>query len=537
MTLADYVIPFVLLLGGLIFFHELGHFAVAKWLGVKVERFSIGFGPSILRKRVGETEYQIAWLPLGGYVRMLGELPGDELPESERDRAFTTQAVWKRIAIASAGPMMNFVLPVVLLAGIYMTGMPTPTSKLGTVVPESAAEKAGMLRGDRIVSVDGQPVDRWDAFAEAIEGREGSSVRFGIEREGTRLEVRVPELPAEGLGVEHDAPSATIAVVARAMPAGQAGLETGDLVRSLNGAEVASWQDLQQTLAGAQGPLELEVARKLGDDTETLRLRVPAPAPGEAWSLERLGVLQGDLAIASVDASSPAGRSGLEAGDLLIELDGEPITGFRALAEKVRASEGARLDVVVLRDGERIPLDVTPEERSLERHGVIERVFAIGIAGGAPRVRGEMVDEITRNPFRALALGTSRTWEITVRTFEGLGMLISGQVGRENLAGPIGIGVIAAQFYQLGWLQYIHIMAVISVNLAILNLLPVPILDGGQIVFALAEGVKGEPLSLRVREVAAQIGVSILVLLMGFAFWNDLSRYWSRILDFFEGLV
>jgi regulator of sigma E protease len=247
--------------------------------------------------------------------------------------------------------------------------------------------------------------------------------------------------------------------------------------------------------------------------------------------------VSGDLAISSVDPDSPAARAGLRAGDLLVEIDGAPITGFRALAARVRSSEGEPLALRVLREGESVEIRVAPEERTLEHRGVSERVFAIGIAGGAARVPGEMFDEVTHNPFVAVALGASRTWEITARTFEGLGMLLSGQVGRESLAGPIGIGVIAAQFFQLGWIQYIHIMAVISVNLAILNLLPIPILDGGQIVFALAEAVKGEPLSLRVREIAAQIGVSLLVLLMGFAFWNDLSRYWSRIIDFFEGLV
>jgi regulator of sigma E protease len=535
MTFADYVVPFILLLGGLIFFHELGHFSIAKWLGVKVERFSIGFGPSIFRKRWGETEYQIAWLPLGGYVKMLGEIPGEELPEEDRDRSFNAQAVWKRLSIAFAGPAMNFVLPVLLLAGVYMIGMPTPTSRIGTVVAGSAAERAGILRGDRVVEVDGAPISTWDALVEAVDGRAGMDVHLTIERGEERLELVVPDLPRAGLGLEHDAPSATLAVISASTPAAVAGLRTGDRVTAVGDEEVESWQDWTDALARARGPLALEVERRLDDRQEVLRLRVPGSSG--AWTSTGLGVLPGDLAISSVDPDSPAGRAGLQAGDLLIEIDGAPITSFRALAESVRSSEGAPLALEVLREGRALELRVTPEERTLEHRGVPERVFAIGIAGGAAWVPGERVDEVTRNPFRALALGAGRTWEITARTFEGVGMLLSGQVGRESLAGPIGIGVIAAQFFQLGWIQYIHIMAVISVNLAILNLLPIPILDGGQILFALVEGVKGEPLSLRVREIAAQIGVSLLVLLMGFAFWNDLSRYWSRIIDFFEGLV
>jgi regulator of sigma E protease len=163
------LVPFLLLLGVLIFIHELGHFAVAKWLGVKVEKFSIGFGPSLFARRIGETEYVLAALPLGGFVKMLGEVPGEELPPDEISRAFNARPVWQRIAIALAGPVMNLALPVVLIASILMSGVPTLTSRVGGVLPGSPAERAGILEGDRIVAVNGEEIWRWPDLEDKLD--------------------------------------------------------------------------------------------------------------------------------------------------------------------------------------------------------------------------------------------------------------------------------------------------------------------------------------------------------------------------------
>ncbi|MFQ5696816.1 MAG: RIP metalloprotease RseP [Myxococcota bacterium] len=537
MSAGDYLGPFALLLGGLVFVHELGHFLVAKALGVKVERFSIGIGPALIHRRFGETDYQLAWLPLGGYVKMLGEIPGEPLPEAEAARSFNGQAVWKRVAIALAGPGMNFLLPVVLLGAAYWVGMPSPTSRIGAVLPGSPAAEAGLRPGDRVVRVAGEPVASWQDLTAAWEEPAGGPVPLEIERSGTRLQVEIAAEPFDALGIEHDARSATVAVLSPEMPAGRAGVQTGDRIVRVNATPVESWEEASAALATAAGPLELEVERRLPEG-ERAHVILKIASPPRRPSPTALGLTPAGLEIATVDPESPAGRAGLEPGDLLRSVDGAPIQSFQSLAVRVRASRGRSLQLQVLRDGELRTVSVAPEQRVLERRGRAERVFAIGV-GGVPvaRVPGESVLEVAHNPFVALARGAARTWDITVSTFAGLGMLVAGQVGRESLAGPIGIGKLAADFFQLGWLPFVHIMAIISVNLAILNLLPVPILDGGQIVFALAEGMKGEPLSLRVREIAAQVGVSLLVLLMAFAFWNDLSRYWSSIVDYFQGLV
>ena len=174
--------PFILLVGGLIFVHELGHFLVAKWFNVKVEKFSLGFGPAIVSRRVGETEYVIAWLPLGGFVKMLGEFPGDEeLPPEDRERTFNGQPAWRRIAISLAGPAMNIVVPVVLVAGIYMSGMPEETNLVGSVAPGSPAETAGLRSGDRILSVDGSDITRWVELVSNLMTREESPLQLLVD--------------------------------------------------------------------------------------------------------------------------------------------------------------------------------------------------------------------------------------------------------------------------------------------------------------------------------------------------------------------
>lgn len=541
MSLGDYLVPFAILLGGLIFVHELGHFLVAKALGVKVERFSIGFGPALLHRQFGETDYRLAWLPLGGYVKMLGEIPGEPLSEEEASRSFTSQAVWKRVAIALAGPGMNFLMPVLLLASAFWVGMPFPTNRIGAVLPGSAAAEAGLAAGDRVVEVAGEPVAGWRELTAAWQTYSSTHVNgpvpVEIERGETRLQLEISPGAFDALGIEHDARSATVAVPSSATPAGQAGIRTGDRIVRVNESKVESWEEASRALTSSTGSLELELERMLpGGEASHLVLKIASP-PLPA-SPAALGLVPAGLEIATVDPEGSAGRAGLEPGDLLRAFDGTAIESFQSLAVRIRASQGRAFELQVLRDGEPRTVTLAAEERVLERRGSVERVFAIGV-GGVPvaRVAGETVEEIIRNPLVALARGAARTWEITVGTFVGLGMLVTGQVGRESLAGPIGIGKLAADFFALGWLPFVHIMAIVSVNLAILNLLPVPILDGGQIVFALAEGIKGEPLSLKVREIAAQVGVSLLVLLMAFAFWNDLSRYGSSIVDYLQGLV
>jgi regulator of sigma E protease len=528
----DFVLPFVLVLGVLISIHEFGHFVAAKLCGVKVEVFSLGFGRALLARTLGETEYRIAWLPLGGYVRMLGEIPGEPLPEGEEHRTFNGKPVWQQITIAAAGPAMNFVLPVFLLGAAYMIGVPTATSRVGTVLPDTPAAAAGVRSGDVVRAVDGVPVEWWNEFDERVEEAAPGPVTLGVRRGGEDLMLRL-EVPEKGpdVGLLPTAPAPIVVVRGDATPAAQAGLRSGDRITRVGDVEIVDWFHLLEALNQSKGRVQVEALRSLEEGApETVRVTVRSGGPAAA---SRLGLLPADLQIQGVEPESPAASAGLEPGDVILSANGGPVTSFRALATGIRASDGRPMKLGIFRAGEERVVEIVPEERDVVQHGIHERTYAIGVRGGASS-SPEMGSRRVLNPFAAAALGFRWTVDITARTFEGIGMLVTGKVGREGLAGPIGIGVIAAQSFQAGWVQGILIMAVISVNLAILNLLPVPVLDGGQIVFALAQKLKGAPVSFRTREFAQQIGIAALLLLMAFAFWNDLARYWSDITGFFQ---
>ncbi len=535
----DVLIPFVLLLGILIFIHELGHFAVAKWLGVKVEKFSIGFGPSLFARRVGETEYVIAALPLGGFVKMLGEIPDEELSPDEVGRAFNRRPVWQRIAIALAGPVMNLILPVFLIAAILMSGVPTITSRIGGVLPGSPAERAGFLEGDRVVAVAGESLWRWEDLDTLLRAPGDATLALDVERDGLvrKLELVRPKDMAGAFsdaGLSWHAPVARLGVSDPASPAAQAALRTGDRIVALNGQPVANLFALERLLATLSAPFEIELVRPLDGEQETVRTTV-RELPGEP-NLASLGLVAIGVRIAGVDPTSPAKRAGLQPGDVVLSLNGDLATTSEKVKSLIWGSGGTPIELVVLRDLQEVTISATPTERPIAVEGGTETHWGIGVSLGPSDEGAEYKDEVVRNPLVALARGAERTGEILVMIVGGIAQLVTGHVGMSSLSGPIGIGEIAADAYQASWQQFVWLMAVISVNLAILNLLPIPVLDGGQIVLAAAEGIKGSPLPARARDVAQTVGLSLILLLMGVAFWNDISRHWSGVVQFFSTL-
>jgi regulator of sigma E protease len=532
----DWLMPFVLLLGVLVFIHELGHFAVAKWLGVKVEKFSIGFGPSLLARRYGETEYVIAALPLGGFVKMLGEIPGEELDPAEASRAFNTRPIWQRIAIALAGPAMNLVLPVFLIAAILMSGVPTLTSRVGGVVPGSVADQAGLREGDRVTAVNGEPLWRWSDLEDKLAAPGPAQVSLRVERAGQAdLELALPREKADGggwkdTGFSYRAPVARVGVPDADSPAALAGIETGDRIAAVGGEPVDNLYALERVLATAKVPLELQVAR--AQDGESQIVRVAVRELDAKPSLEALGLVPIGVTLVSVEPTSPAKRAGLEAKDVVLRAGDQLATGPDELRQVILGSGGKTVSLRVLRGDRLVDLDVTPVERPTKTATGTELHFGIGVALGSDDVGAEYKDEIVRNPFVAVARGAERTADIFKMIVGGIVQVLSGAVGMNNLSGPIGIGEIAADAYQTSWTQFVWLMAVISVNLAILNLLPIPVLDGGQIALAAAEGIKGSPLPARARDVAQTVGLSLILLLMGVAFWNDIARHWSGVVSF-----
>jgi regulator of sigma E protease len=540
MSFADAIAPIVILLGVLVFIHELGHFLVAKLFDVQVERFSLGFGPALLKRRVGETEYVIAALPLGGYVKMLGELPGEELEEGERKRAFNHKPPWQRIAIALAGPAMNVVLPVFVIASLLMAGIPTLTSRIGAVRPDSPAAVSGLQPGDRIVSVGGSEIWRWKDLTAALRSSSAPEIGIGVERSGDRLDFDIRrEILEEGgvgpIGVEPFAAAAMVGVADEDGAAASAGVRTGDRIVAVDAVEVGDRYALATALGRARGSLELELLRSFEGEDERLRLEI---RPGERpWSLESLGLVVADFSVIDVEPASPAKSAGLKKGDLFLRVGGLPVVSGAQVKDVIRESRGEPLEVELLRAGSVVATEVSAARRMIPGEEGLETHFVIGITIGPELTGGEYRDEVVSNPFVALWRGLLRTIEMVEMIVLGVAQLFSGSVGIGSLAGPIGIGEIAADTLQRSWADFFSFMAVISVNLAILNLLPIPVLDGGQILLTLAELVRGNPLPERAREMAQALGLSLILVLMGFAFWNDISRNWDGIIGFLKGLV
>jgi regulator of sigma E protease len=430
-------------LGVLVTFHEFGHYWVARRCGVKVLRFSVGFGTA-LWKRVGRdgTEYQIAAIPLGGYVKMLDAREG-EVDPALRDQEFTGKPVWKRIAIVAAGPGFNLIFTLAAFWLMFMLGRPD-VAPVVTATPQSIAARAGVQAGDRILEVDGRQVSSWtdsmDAVANALLGRE--------------------PLPLTVRGRDG---------------------HPRDLILPLN--ELPAGQDVAQYLD------------KLG-----LQL---APPPAVA---------------ATVMAGQPAALAGMRGGDRIVSVNGKPVSDFVAFGKQVQADAvvSPRLAVVVERDGRMLPLTVAARWESLEGQ---PQKWVMGV--GAPPIETATV---RYGPVKSLAASFSATWRNTTQTFGMLGKMLTGEASTRNLSGVIGIAEVANQSASMGLPWFLQFLALVSLSLAILNLLPIPVLDGGHLLYYLVELIKGSPVSEQAMIVGQYIGLALLFTLMGLAFYNDIHR-------------
>jgi regulator of sigma E protease len=430
-------------LGVLVTFHEFGHYWVARRCGVKVLRFSIGFGRAIW-KRVGRdgTEYQIAAIPLGGYVKMLDAREG-EVDPALREQEFTSKPVWQRIAIVAAGPGFNLIFTLAAFWLMFMLGRPD-VAPVVTAAPQSMAAKAGVQPGDRILSIHGQTVATWtdsmDLVANALLGR--------------------TPLPLTVRG--RDGHPRTLLLPLNELPAGQ---------------------DVGQYLV------------KLG-----LQL---APPPAVA---------------ATVKAGAPAALAGMRSGDRILRVNGQPVSDFVSLGKliQVEAAKSPALSLVVERSGRALPLQVTAKWESLEGQPT---KWMLGVAP-------PMTEQATVHygPIKALGASFSATWRNTSQTFGMLGKMLTGEASTRNLSGVIGIAEVANASANMGLAWFLQFLALVSLSLAILNLLPIPVLDGGHLLYYVVELVKGSPVSEQVMVVGQYIGLALLLTLMGLAFYNDIHR-------------
>ncbi|MBC2678686.1 MULTISPECIES: sigma E protease regulator RseP [Pseudomonas] len=442
------IIGTLVALGVLVTFHEFGHFWVARRCGVKVLRFSVGFGTPLLRwhDRQG-TEFVVAAIPLGGYVKMLDEREGD-VPADQVEQSFNRKSVRQRIAIVAAGPAANFLLALVFFWLLAMLGTQQLKPVVGSVEPGSIAATAGLMAGEEIVAVDGESTAGWAAVNLQMVRRLG-------ETGALQLTVREPG-------------------------------SSNEATRSLA---------LNQWLQGSDEP---DPIRSLG-----IRPWRPALAP----------------ILAELDPNGPAQAAGLRTGDRLLALDGQPLGDWQQVVDLVRERPDSRIVLRVERDN--APLDVPV---NLVSKGEGKAAGYLGAGVKPVEWPPQMLREVSYGPLDAVVEGARRTWTMSVLTLDSLKKMLFGELSVKNLSGPITIAKVAGASAQSGFGDFLNFLAYLSISLGVLNLLPIPVLDGGHLLFYLIEWVRGRPVSDRVQGWGIQIGISLVVGVMLLALINDLGR-------------
>ncbi len=445
------IIAFVIVLGILIFIHELGHFLLAKYNGVGVLKFSLGFGPAIFRKKIGETEYMLSSIPLGGYVKMLGEDQNEEaeqLSGMDPARSFAKKSLKQRAAIVVAGPLFNLLLAIVIYMTVAWIGLPFFSPVIGTVLKDSPADKAGMKGGDKIISIQGKPVESWDDIPALMEGATAKTrYEIIIERDSNQYTVHVSPIMTKGtnifgeeidrgmIGISRDI-GAVIAKVAKDSPAEKVGLKPGDRVISIGSKPVDSLDQLAQIMKDAKP-----------------------------------------------EAYTP----------LVVE------RGNASIAASLPPAKGKSVDIVAHREVTMPAAGISFVMPEIERK-------SLGFIGG-------------------IGFGFTKSWQIVELTGIGVWKMLNGTIdAKKSLGGPILIAQVSGQTFRSGMIDFFSLIAFISINLFLINLLPIPVLDGGHIMLFAIEGITGRPVREKAREVAQQIGLFILVVLMLLAFYNDITR-------------
>jgi regulator of sigma E protease len=432
------ILAFLFVLGVLIFVHELGHFVMARRVGVRVLKFSLGFGPRLVGFTRGDTEYVISAIPLGGYVKMAGENPDD--PRSGRDDEFLSKSKWERFQILIMGPLMNLILAVVVTAGVLMNGADIPAYEnkppvMGQVIADSPAAKAGIQRGDRVVSVAGRNVETWREFFVGVGMRAGSETDIELLRDGKRLTVKV------------------------------------------------------------------------------------TPAPHTKFEIGEIGVSpDSHPVVGALLPGAPAEKSGLKVGDLILSVDNSAVSSPEQLIAAVSKRANTPVLMSVVREGKPMDVTVVPEANTGRCPSIASGAGCIGISIGeeVTRIKPGLVD--------AFEMSIKRNYESATLIFRTIGQLITRETSTRQLMGPLAIAQLSGESAQQGWMPLFALMASISLNLGLLNLLPIPVLDGGHIFIMALEGVARRDFSLRVKEKMFLAGFAVLLMLMVTVIYNDLTR-------------
>lgn len=436
---------FLVVLGVLVTFHEFGHFIVARWAGVKVLKFSLGFGPKLFSRQVGETEYLVSLIPLGGYVKMFGEELGDTISVQEQQVSFVHKPLWKRTLIVAAGPGFNFLLSYLIFTAWLATGVPLPVPTFEELSP-------------------------------------------------------------------------TIHAIRANSPAMEAGLQVGDTITRINGQDIATQNDVFAMIAESEGrPLTIEVMRG-GRHLSFVVTPEVMEGQEDEEPVYVIGIEEAPPLVTSVIPDMPAMAGGLKEHDRILAINGTPIHTWSDMTKIVRAHPNQPLEFQVDRKGAIITLTITPEPYQTTEDDQAVEIGKIGITGpGRSVIQSD-------TPVTAFVKGIQATWEWSELTIVGIYKMLTGEISSKHLGGPIMIASASGKAAEHGFSDVAFLVAILSINLGILNLLPIPILDGGHLFFFACEAILRRPLGERQREFAQQVGLVLLFGIMIFAFFNDIQR-------------
>ena len=543
------IIYIIILIGVLVFVHEFGHYIAARLFHVKVLSFSIGFGPRLTGFKHGDTSWDIRLLPLGGYVQMYGtdfeEITNTADPDFAR--AYNNKPIWQKAIINLAGPLFNLLFPIPLLFAVYLATVTTdlpPT--IGQVLDNSPAVSV-LQPGDVITHIDGEEVKYWTTLHDVIAGSPDETLHFTIDRDGEIIEaditpqatvlrdsMDVTTQTVGRIGITPDLAPPTIGLISSQLPAAAYGLKTFDEITAINGHPIKSYVELESFLRhNSADSLKITILRpqKLDLPYGTIQVLNPIEIeiPQKLTSTQALGIASANMFLSEVDKDSPADIAGLKVGDRILEVDGQSVNVFRSFLDKLVQDWENPHKLKIMRDGVIIDTEIQLQKLTItgEFQEEVPMIYA-GFYHKSRIIAPELVNKTMEDRF---AYATKVSFTTTVKASSMLVIYVmkmfQGKVSTKALGGPIMIGHMAQKAGEDGLDMFMRMMAIISINLGILNLLPIPLFDGGKLAILLVEAIKRGPLTMRTRQIIAYVGLAMVILIMLLAFKNDIERMWN----------
>ena len=510
------ILIFVIFLGPLIFFHELGHFFFARLFGVRVEVFSIGFGPKIFKYLHKGTEYAISIIPLGGYVKMFGDDPFSEAPltDEEKKVAFNHKTKFARFWIVFGGPLANLLLAYFLYVGLLASGEKVPETKVGVVTEKSVLYGKGLRTGDVLVGINDEKILSFDDF-----NIKGSTVeKVTVQRNDQKMDLTV------GMELEPFINEFVniVSIVKKPIFINKKGEK---FYVSLVPKPTDLNDSLEEINSNFKGKAYLYNYTQ-NDDAIALDMASESEITSDQSQsltdfLAKLEFYPIDLAVKNIVMGSPSDKAGIKKGDILTHVNGVALKSFEELRSSLQSMEdGKEVTVTVVASGEIANKKLVPEVKEIDK----KKTKLIGIESAVEYVQPKLIIAKADSFGEAVTGAFARTWDGIVKTFSGYKKLITREVSLNNIGGPLAIGKVASDSLNISLSMFFRLMAIISINLGVINLFPIPVLDGGHIMFLIFEAVNGGPLSRRKLEIAQRFGISVLFFLIFVALFNDITR-------------